>query len=130
MTTTKKLSDLAKRCKLDVTYGAAMPWEKQDQWQQNANGYRCVLRYKGRRYSFDYWQGTGITRDPDAAGVLECLLSDSSVSDDFEDFCAEFGYDTDSRKAETTHKACLKTRENMQRLLGDDFEAFLYAERD
>ena len=41
----------------------------------------------------------------------------------------EFGYDEDSRKAEKTHKACLKIAANMRRLLGEDFESFLNAER-
>jgi len=48
---------------------------------------------------------------------------------DFEEFCSEFGYDTDSRKAENTHKACLKVGENIKRLLGDDYDDFLQADR-
>lgn len=127
MTTTLKA--MCKTVRLDVTYGAAKPWGDQDEWQQNPNGYRCTLRYKGRRYTFDFWQGVGITDDPTAAGVLECLLSDSTVSDDFEEFCSEFGYDTDSRKAEATHKACVRVGENIKRLLGDDYDEFLQADR-
>jgi len=124
------LSQLAKRCGFSFKHGAKLPYEKQDEWQQNANSYRCTLRYKGRQYSFDYWQGVGITHDPNAEGCLDSLLSDAAVSESFEDFCAEFGYDTDSRRAERTHKACLKNREELERLFGDDFETFLYAERD
>ncbi len=130
MNATKTLKSLASKCGFSFKYGeTSLSWDKQDEWQRNANSYRCMLRYKGRQYSFDYWQGTGISRDPDAAGCLESLLSDSTVSDSFEDFCGEFGYDTDSRKAEKTHKACLKVRENMERLLGEDFEMFSNSER-
>ena len=127
--TQKTLKQLAKKVRLSFDWGAKLDYDKQDKWQREANGYHCTLRYKGRQYSFDFWQGQGIASDPTAEGVLECLLSDSTVSDDFADFCNEFGYDSDSRKAEKTHKACLKVGENTRRLLGDDFEAFLYAKR-
>jgi hypothetical protein len=128
--TEKSLRQLAAKVRFEFERGAHMPYDKQDEWQQQANGYHCTLKYKGRQYSFDFWQGTGITHAPTAEGCLECLLSDSAGADNtFEDFCSEFGYDTDSRKAERIYKQCQEVRENMERLLGDDFETFLYAER-
>lgn len=133
MTTSERasLKRLARRVRIECAYGARLDWNKQDKWQQEANGWHCTLKYQGRRYSFDFWQGSAITGEPDVLGVLDCLLSDSGTADNaFEDWCAELGYDTDSRKAEATYRACQKVRENMQRLLGSDFEAFLYAERD
>lgn len=47
---------------------------------------------------------------PSVADVVSCLLSDcsSASNDTFESFCSEFGYDTDSRKALKTYKACQK----------------------
>ena len=131
--TQKTLKQLAKTVRLESAYGAALDWDKQSEWQQQSNGYRCQLHYKGRQYTFDFWQGVAHTADPTAEGCLECLLSDASSFDNaqsFEDWCGEFGYDTDSRKAEGIYKACEKVAENMKRLLGDDYEAFLYAERD
>jgi len=117
-----------KKLTMTFSWGASLDWDKQDEWQQNANGYRCTLRYDGRQYTFDFWQGLGISRDPDAEGCLECLLSDAQAGEmDFEQFCAEFGYDTDSRKAEQTWKRCQRVLENMLRLLGDDYEEMLYA---
>lgn len=124
-----KLEDLAKKVRIRVEYGCNLPIEKQDEWQQNANSYRCTLFYEKRSFSFDYWQGTGIPEDPTAAGCLESLLSDASCSEDFGDFCSEFGYDTDSRNAEKIHKGCLKVAKSMKRLLGKDFEKFMESER-
>lgn len=49
---------------------------------------------------------------------------------DFEDFCAEMGYDSDSRSAEAIWKACAKVETSLKRLLGDDYETFLYADRN
>jgi len=40
----------------------------------------------------------------------------------FEDFCSEFGYDEDSRKAERTYKACLKEWKDVERVFGGDGE--------
>jgi len=131
MTTTARLHDLAKGLRITVKYGANLDYEKQDEWQQRAHGYHCTLKYKGRQYSFDFWQGEAITEEPTAEGTLECLLSDAQAgSQDFEEFCGDMGYDTDSRKAERTWKACQKVSEGMQRLLGDDYETFLYSDRN
>jgi len=43
-------------------------------------------------------------RQPSAGSVLPCLQTRSPST--FEDFCAEYGYDTDSRKAEKIWRAC------------------------
>lgn len=127
----KPLKALARRVKLLSQYGAKLDSDKQDDWQQKSNGWHCTLRYQGRQYSFDFWQGQAITGEPEVAGVLECLLSDSQAGElDFPEFCLEFGYDEDGRKAESIWKACQKTNAAMKRLLNDDYEDFLYAERD
>jgi len=128
---TTTLKTLAARVRLQVQYEPVTPWGQQDEWQQKATGYRCRMLYKGRSYSFDFWQGSAHKDDPTAEGCLECLLSDANCAENtFEDFCSELGYDTDSRKAEATFKACKIVRKNMERLLGSDFEAFLYADRN
>ena len=120
------LKDLSKNVKLVIVSNKPkLDYDKWDEWQKNAKAYRLKLIYQGRSFSFDFWQGCGITHEPEAEGVLKCLLSDARVPEDFEEFCRGFGYDTDSRKAERTHKACLKIRSNMKRLLGPDFEMFL-----
>lgn len=130
-TTTQTLSTLAKRFGFSCEFGAKLDWDKQSEWQQKSNGYHCTLRYKGRQYSFDFWQGSAHTKEPDAPDCLSCLLSDSHAGDQsFEEFCSDFGYDADSRKAEQTWKACQKATASMKRLLGSDYESFLYAEND
>lgn len=123
------LKDLSKNVKLVIVSNKPkLDYDKWDEWQRNANAYRLKLIYQGRSYSFDFWQGYGITHEPEVEGILDCLLSDASVSEDFEEFRREHGYNTD-KKAERIHKACLKIKSNMKRLLGSDFEMFLYADR-
>jgi hypothetical protein len=124
------LRTLARTMTLTWAYGAARPDDRQSAWQRTAIGYRCTLTYRGRRYTFDYWMGRGCQRDPDAESCLDCLLGDARAGEQtFEEFCSEFSYDTDSRRAEATWKACRRAGRGLRRLLGADFETFLYADR-
>lgn len=51
---------------------------------------------------------------PGAYSVLACL--DLVYSNNFEDFCAEYGYDTDSRTAEKVYKECIEQDRQLRRL--------------
>jgi hypothetical protein len=52
-------------------------------------------------------------KNPTDYSILACL---DVFDGDFEDFCSCFGYDEDSRKAETTYKAVLEQSMNLRRL--------------
>lgn len=54
---------------------------------------------------------------PTAYDVLACVQKYDVGS--FKNFCGEFGYDTDSRKAEKTYFAVQEEYENIQKLFGD-----------
>ena len=127
----KTLSELCEKvqCKL-VDSEPNLPYDQWDEWQLEANYSRVQLRYKGRQLTLDFWQSVGITNNPDSEGVLDCLLSDSSgVDENFEDWAANYGYDTDSRKAEKIYNLCKKQSKKTQQLLGNDFDMFLDSER-
>jgi hypothetical protein len=104
--------------------------EGNKEWGTPNRGYKLKLCCGSKSYTFPFYQGYGVEHAPEINDVVDCLMSDSSVSESFEEFCSEFGYDTDSIKALKTHKACLEGRKNMQRLLGDSFEDFLYSDRN
>lgn len=56
---------------------------------------------------------------PTLDDVLYCLVMDAeAASETFEDWCANFGYDTDSRKAEATYNACVQIGIKLRNLLG------------
>lgn len=59
--------------------------------------------------------------EPGACNVLASLALDSSVLDagGFESWAQEFGYDTDSRKAESIYNACLEIALKMRAAFGD-----------
>lgn len=57
---------------------------------------------------------------PSAVDIMYSLVSDAQCGDNtFADFCVEFGYDSDSRKAEATWRACVDTFLVLRRHLGD-----------
>lgn len=67
---------------------------------------------------------------PTKVNYLECLQSDARAGEHllFEDFCSEFGCDTDSRASERVWRLCQETRGKLQHLFGADFEDFMAAE--
>ncbi len=50
------------------------------------------------------------------------------IAEGFEDWCADYGYDTDSRKALELYEQCQRIGKQVHRLLGSDFTLFQNAE--
>jgi hypothetical protein len=73
----------------------------------------------GRRFMTQFRQGPKI--DPAPVNVFSSLLLDASVLDasGFEEWASDYGYDTDSRKAEGTYRACLDIALKLRAALGD-----------
>ena len=68
---------------------------------------------------------------PDIADVLHSLILDSSACDmSFEDWCADYGYDTDSRKAYATYHECLTIGSKVRAFLGREFSEFQIAAQE
>jgi hypothetical protein len=60
-------------------------------------------------------------KPPRAEDVLDSLASDAGSIENarfFEDWCADFGYDTDSRKAEATYNECCRLARQLRSFLG------------
>lgn len=130
-TTTMTLKELAKNVEIIAKRGeAVLAWDKRDKWQQEANDWRVTLKYQGRRYSLDYWQGTGIKDTPTAEGVLESLIADTvSACGSFNDFCKDLGYSEDSINAKRIYDACHRQDRRLKKLLGADYQAFMDSDR-
>lgn len=59
--------------------------------------------------SFPFWDSVSAKENgetPSAYDVLACISGDVHCPETFEDFCAEYGYDEDSRAAHATFKRC------------------------
>lgn len=109
-----------------VTYGNNAKYDTLDQWQRDANPWTVELRYQGRRMTVHYWTGTGISGEPDTACVLESLISDASSADQrFENWAADYGYDTDSRRAHHSWQQVQAQTAKLRRLLGANYERII-----
>lgn len=99
---------------------------------ENMDNWRCVLHYEGRRMIIYYSKGVGHNgAEPTVYEVLSCLASDASACGmSFEEFCSECGYDSDSRKAERTYKACQRQGAALRRLLGANYDAVTQAAQE
>jgi hypothetical protein len=63
-------------------------------------------------------------RAPDAATVVACLMRDArSGLEPFDDYCADFGLDSDSRKVLAVYLECQRTAKAMRALFGEQYPA-------
>ncbi len=75
------------------------------------------------RVSFDFWNSLHDVQQGETTvtpySTLACISSDAYTPDDFESFCGDFGYATDSRVAEQTWKRCLAFAKRLQRFFSE-----------
>lgn len=79
----------------------------EDEWR-DANHWRCTVICGKRRMVTPFSQGSAHTEPPTLEDVVNALVLDAAGFENartFEDWCGEYGYDTDSRKAERTYNA-------------------------
>lgn len=102
--------------------------------EESANMDHWRVRIKGPHGSMSLTFSKGYGHEgkpPKLAEVLDCIVSDASGSDElFESWCSNYGYDTDSRRAERTYNAVRKQAAALRRILGPNLYAVvLEAER-
>ena len=95
---------------------------KSDCWEETA--FHWVVTINGQ--SFDYYMGAAhVTKGnvhgqkaitPTLDDVLYALCSDASACDEsFEDWCSNYGFDTDSRKALEMYLACQESATKLRK---------------
>lgn len=111
------------------------PHMEDDAWAATASHYRCKITKKqpgqrSRSYSLPFSQGSAHTQAPKLAEVLDCLASDASGFENarsFDEWCSEYGYDIDSRKAERTYRIIEKQANRLKAFLGQGaYETLLW----
>lgn len=94
-------------------------------FDQGGNAWRVTLRYRGKQLTTPFYTGS-MAGEPTAASVLESLILDASCTESsFEEWCADFGYDTDSRRAYSIFMACKATAVKLEKFLGYELNAAL-----
>lgn len=97
--------------------------KEEKKWHDTATHLHVTLTNKeGEARSWEYSMGSGHKGEPSMSGVLESLQCDASgrTGQSFEDWCSEYGYDTDSKRAEAMYNACGQTAFKLRSLLGRD----------
>ncbi len=105
---------------IHLYYGPYFPDEK-----VNRDVYECILRRDGKAETFRFGQSIQASaksghlskRKPTAYDLLACLTKSNSGT--LDEFCTEFGYDTDSRRAEETYLEVQREFKKVQNLFGD-----------
>lgn len=101
-----------------------------DDMGAGAQHYLVTLRAGRFSMRVPFSQGSAHTTPPTAADVLDCLASDAAGFENarsFEEWASEYGYDTDSRKAEKTYKIVAKQAAKLRAMLGqDNYETLLW----
>jgi hypothetical protein len=70
--------------------------------------------------------GSAHKKGPTLNDILPCLAMDAATREfSFEDFCSNYGYDSDSRKAKQIYNTTLAQTKKLESFLGDAFEELL-----
>lgn len=102
-------------------------WEQDDSYWEASHWTVRLIRMddSGIKAVFDvpFSQSAAHKNPPTVEEVLDCLASDASgVSNNqtFEDWCCEYGYGTDSRKAERLYSAVVDQTDSLESFLGTE----------
>mgnify|MGYP001022597990 CR=1 FL=1 len=99
------------------------PWSDK---QQNYNNHTITVTNTEteQKISFEFWGSImepEVKTEDELLHAFYCFISDAvSGNYSFNEFCGEFGYDEDSRKAEKTWKACKKSLEKLNKIYNGD----------
>lgn len=102
------------------------------QWAEggeHGNQYKVTLSGDGREsITFDFWGSINDRKageDPSEYSILSCISGDIHCPESFEDFCSEYGYDEDSRKAYAMWERCAEFGRTLRGFFrdGEEMEA-------
>lgn len=99
-----------------TTYGQHFAEDKESRYIFN-----CTLTRNGKKYTFNFGQSIAAgNQEPTMYDILATLTKYNPET--FEDFCSEYGYNTDSIKALNTYKAVKREFNGVNRLFNDILE--------
>lgn len=112
--------------------GVKFPNDKTSDLLHNQFKVSITNEATGDTTSFDYYGSYNDYKEfittiegQDLLYAFEAFISDAIAgNDEFENFCSEFGYDTDSRAAERIHKECIKSLAKAQSIIDGDLYEF------
>ena len=100
----------------DPEYRKYFPEDK-----ESRNVYKVTLKKNGHQATMTFGQSifkTMDNEDPSLYDILTTIGSELTMEDEsFEEFCSEFGYDSDSRKAEKQFKGLQKQNRRLSKVI-------------
>ena len=129
---TKTMQQFVNKNNIRITSEWAAENPANKEWK-DANHYKVTLKMNGRQMTLYFSQGYGISGEPTAQSVINCLISDAigfENSRGFEDWAGEYGYDTDSRKAEAIYKTIERQAKKLKQFLGEKYNQIYDLEQD
>lgn len=99
------------KLKIRLADEKSAPWDDGEGYRPH---YRCTFSKDGKRYTFDFWDSIVSGQRGDKAkpyDIISAVIKQDPGT--FADFCGDFGYDEDSRKAHRTYRACVKQWQRM-----------------
>jgi len=105
-------------------------WSANDRNDRNYNNHVITVKNNDTksRCTFEFWASIAspvIESENDLLYAFECFIRDAmSAEQGFEDFCSEFGYDSDSRSVERIYKACERALNKFDRVVSEDIYEF------
>ena len=112
-----------------VQHGGRCPHEREtrpfcDGKCIHSDRYRVTISRKGGgRISFDFWNSFNDMRsgkEPTTYDVLAHISGDIYCPDKFTEFCSEYGYEEDSRKAHSTFVRCEKFSQRLRAFFSEE----------
>jgi len=97
-------------------------------WRSSKHHYKVTFRRKGALpLTVDFWMGSAIanmgtpSEGPSGEDVLDCLITDIQCGwMSFEEYCSEFGVNSDSIKEQKLHMSCMKLVTKIYKFLGHE----------
>lgn len=100
--------------------------DKKPLWKTipNHKHYNCKITRGNKSYNVDYWS----SREPTTTDVIYSLAMEAMRGEySFEDFCSEFGYNSDSIQDHKIWETCVETRWELSKFLGNHYKDFIKA---
>jgi hypothetical protein len=124
--TNQQMDNLSSKIKVRFVDDGFRPYF--DESEEPRQVYRVFIRYNGNNTSFLFGDSLSNGYDGIMAAdkpqeykntILDIIVSESNTPEDFSEFCGDFGYEEDSRKAYKVYKKCIKQSEKIHKLFSD-----------
>lgn len=117
------LKEVMKVLKVGLKFLRFAPYFDDD--KQSRNIYSVCLFRTDKNSAVYFKFGDSIAnaqegKEPDVYSILACVGSDYWTPDTFKEFCGEYGYNEDSRKAEKLFKVCRQQAEKIQSIFTEE----------